>query len=293
MNTLLRLYRAEGFSEGERAVAAWVLRDPDAFVRAPAKSVASSCNVSQATVYRLCAKMGTSGIAELKACVAADAAEWRRLRETDVDVNFPVAPGATSSDIVGALKGEYEATVASTAALIDPAELDRCAAAIRAASSVDVYATSGNLTLAENFALQMAEIGHPVNVPTNEYTRNLVLANSAPDHLGIIVSVGGHGMNMAEAPALLRQKGTPIMVLTSADTTVFDEYADYLLRIAPGENFRQKISSFSTHLSALFLLDCLYTAVFTCDYEASLGKRIENQQLLYRYFGDECCAGLV
>lgn len=293
MNSLLKLYRAEGFSEGERAVAASVLADPDAFVRAPAKSIASSCNVSQATVYRLCAKMGVSGIAELKAAVAADASEWRRLQAADVDVNFPVSEGATAADIVSALKGEFEATVANTAALVDPAELDRCAAAVCAATAIDVYATSSNLTLAQNFSRQMLEIGYRVNVPVDEYSRNLTAANSAPDRLGIVVSVGGHGEGMAETPALLRENGTSIMVVSSADTTVFDEYADYRLRMVTGENFRQKISSFSTHLSGLFLLDCLYTAVFARDYGASLDKRVGNQQTLYRHFGDERCAGLV
>ena len=293
MNALLKLHRAEGFSEGERAVAAWILRDPDAFVRAPAKSVASSCNVSQATVYRLCAKMEVSGIAELKAAVAAGTAEWMRLRASEVDVNFPVCEGASTVQIVGALQSEYASTVASAAALMDPDEVDRCAEAICESSVVDVYTTAGHLFIARNFQLQMREIGIRVDVPSSDHDRYLSVAASGPDHLAIVISFGGHGSQIPETIRGLHDLGTPLLLISSDEKTCLDRRADFRLRMPAGENFSHKVSAFSTRLSLLYLLDVLYTAVFARDYKENLRRKVELAETGARYFGDGVCSGLL
>ncbi len=292
MNALLKLYRAEGFSEGERAVAAWILRDPDAFVRAPAKSVAASCNVSQATVYRLCAKMETSGIAELKACVAAGTAEWMRLRASNVDVNFPVCENATPEQIVESLQSEYESVVAATAALLDPDEVSRCAEAICAAAHVDIHTTAGHLFMAQNFQLQMREIGIEVNVPRSDHERFLSVAASTPDHLAIVISFGGHGSEIPQTIRGLHGQGTPVLLISSDEKTCIDDRAEYRLRMPAGENFSHKVSAFSTRLSLLYLLDVLYTAVFARDFKANLKYKVDLAETGARYFGQGSCLGL-
>ncbi len=292
MNALLKLYRAEGFSEGERIVAQWILRDPDAFVRAPAKSVATSCNVSQATVYRLCAKMEVSGIAELKAAVAAGTAEWMRLRASEVDVNFPVCEGASTAQIIEAMQSEYSSTVASTVALMDPAEVDRCAEAICAASCVDIYTTAGHLFMAQNFQLQMREIGIRVNVPANDYERFLSVAASTPDHFAVVISFGGHGSQVSETVHGLHDLGIPLLLISSDEKRCMDDRAAYRLRMPAGENFSHKVSSFSTRLSVLYLLDVLYTAVFARNYKENLRRKVELAETGARYFGNGSCVGL-
>ena len=43
----------------------------------------------------------------------------------------------------------------------------------------------------------------------------------------------------------------------------------------PYENHYRKISSFSTRLTLLYILDCLYTCYFELDYENNIKNKIE------------------
>ena len=286
MDCLLKLYRAEGFSDTERIVAQHILRDPEGFMEESAQSLAASCDVSLATVYRVCSKLDASGIAGLKAHVAADVAEWKRMNPTDIDFNFPVKPTSTAQEVVDSLKGEYETTVTATAALVDPDELERCAAALWNAREVDVYTSAGSISMAQNFRFQMLEIGRKVNVPIDEYEQRLVMAASDSSHLAIVISFGGRGSMMLPLTRALHKLGTPILLIASADDTPLDEYADYRLRMAPLEDHSRKLSSFATRLTTLFLLDVLYGAMFRNSYD----ENFKTKRLYYRLlstFADE------
>ena len=50
---------------------------------------------------------------------------------------------------------------------------------------------------------------------------------------------------------------------------------DYYLYISPYENHYKKISSFSTRLSLLYILDVLYTCLFKLDYDQIVEKKLK------------------
>lgn len=61
MNVLTRIRMGEGLSDGERALAQALLADPERALGESAKQLARRAHVSQATVYRLCEKLGALG----------------------------------------------------------------------------------------------------------------------------------------------------------------------------------------------------------------------------------------
>lgn len=62
MNVLTRIRMGEGLSDGERALAQALLADPERALGESVKQLARRAHVSQATVYRLCEKLGCSGL---------------------------------------------------------------------------------------------------------------------------------------------------------------------------------------------------------------------------------------
>ena len=67
---------------------------------------------------------------------------------------------------------------------------------------------------------------------------------------------------------------TPIVLISSYDYTFKDLDPDYQLYISPYENHYKKISSFSTRLSILYILDVLYTCYFKLDYQENIEKKL-------------------
>ena len=142
------------------------------------------------------------------------------------------------------------------------------------AQIIDVYTSAGNINFALNFQFQMQEIGIQVNVPIDEYQQRLIAASSNENHLAIIITFGGRGILSDILPRILHKVKTPIVLISSYDYTFKDFDADYQLYISPYENHYKKISSFSTRLSILYILDVLYTCYFKLDYQENIEKKL-------------------
>lgn len=272
MNLLTRLRLGEGLSAGERALAEVLLADLDAFLADGTKQLAARAHVSKSTVYRLCEKLGCSGLADLKVRVAG-AREGYELERAGMDANFPVSAGQGGADVIDRIERDLAQTLAATSNVLDPDALDRAAELVWSARSVDVFATAGNVAFAQNFRFQMAEVGRVVNVPVDEYEQRLVAASADAGHVAVMVSFGGRGFVSRPAARSLAERGVPVVLVASAGPTPLDEYATVKLALSPQEDHARKVSPFGTGLSLLFVLDALFARCFVEDYDANLARR--------------------
>lgn len=118
MNLLTRLRLGEGLSAGERALTEVLLADLDAFLADGTKQLAARAHVSKSTVYRLCEKLGCSGLADLKVRVAG-AREGYELERAGVDANFPVSAGQGGADVIDRIERDLAQTLAATSNVLD------------------------------------------------------------------------------------------------------------------------------------------------------------------------------
>lgn len=155
MNMLTRLKNETDLTEAEQALAGVILASPDLFLAQNGKQLAARAAVSQATVYRLCEKLGCSGLADLKVQVSG-ALEGFRNEKGSVDVNFPVLPSQEPPEVMANLAEDYRQTIAATRNALDPTELKHAAELVAGAKRVTLYASAGNAGFAQNFKFQMA-----------------------------------------------------------------------------------------------------------------------------------------
>ena len=112
MNVLTRMRLEETLSEGERSLAEVLLADPELALGESAKQLARRAHVSQATVYRLCEKLGCGGLADLKVRIAAALPAFRG-ENAGVDVNFPVRAGQGGRQVVAGIERDLAQTLAA------------------------------------------------------------------------------------------------------------------------------------------------------------------------------------
>ena len=234
------------------------------------KDLGKVCFVSTATVYRLCDKLGLSGFSDLKIKITSSLDDYRKSNE-NFNFDFPVNQFQTHYEIIQKIKEDYEQTLNLTANLFSLDQLRLIASAMKKAQIIDVYTSAGNINFALNFQFQMQEIGKQVNVPIDEYQQRLIAASSGENHLAIIITFGGRGILSDILPRILHKVKTPIVLISSYDYTFKDFDPDY---ISSYENHYKKISSFSTRLSILYILDVLYTCYFKLDYQENIEKKL-------------------
>lgn len=273
MNLFINLKENKELSKNERILADYILKHPEDVLKMSSKDLGKECFVSTATVYRLCDKLGLSGFSDLKIKITSSLDDYRKSNE-DFNFDFPVNQFQTHYEIIQKIKEDYEQTLNLTANLFSLDQLRLIASAMEKAQIIDVYTSAGNINFALNFQFQMQEIGIQVNVPIDEYQQRLTAASSNENHLAIIITFGGRGILSDILPRILHKVKTPIVLISSYDYTFKDLDSDYQLYISPYENHYKKISSFSTRLSILYILDVLYTCYFKLDYQENIEKKL-------------------
>jgi DNA-binding MurR/RpiR family transcriptional regulator len=261
-------------TENEKILVSFIKENPEAFVKMTSAEISKASFVSNATIYRLCKKLDLAGISEFKILISASASDYLKERTT-LDFNYPIHPNETQHQITRTLQELYGQTVVSTLNNLDLEQLRQAASLMKKKPSIDLYTSAGNLFFAENFKFQMQEIGRFVNVPVEEYHQRLTAAASGSSHLSIVVSYGGRGTVIPKIVDTLQKNKSPILLISSTEEIPFAKAATHHLYLSSNENHYNKISSFATRLSLLFLLDCLYTSYFKLDYEENIALKMD------------------
>lgn len=278
-NIFTQLKRMDNFSHNEKILANYILTHPEEIIRQNTKQVANACFVSVATIYRLCEKLNLTGFSELKVHLSQYLYHYLQ-KDDDFDFDFPILANQTQYVIMKNIKEDYEKTLVSTFQLFDIDEIRKVVSAMRKAKQIDIYTSAGNIYFAENFKFQMHEIGVLINVPIDEYNQNLSASVSDESHLAIIISFGGRGGFVDKVAGILKATHTPIVLISSLEYRGTHINPTYHIMMASEENHYHKISSFSTRMSLLYILDVLYACYFKTDYDHFLERKLHYYALL-------------
>lgn len=275
MNIFSKLDNLTDLTANEQTLVDYMKNNPERFVNMSADEISAACFVSIPTIYRLCKKLKLNGLSQLKMVVSNSIRDYMK-EKNGIDYNYPFSQNETQYQITVKMKELYEQTLTTLNNLIDLEQLRLIALALKKAKYIDIYTSAGNIYFAENFKFQMSEIGVVVNVPVEQYQQSLAAAASNEEHVAIVVSFEGRGMLVEQIMTLLKKNKTPIVLISSTTNKTMIQSSDYNLYLNPNENHYNKISSFSTRLSLLYLLDCIYTCYFKLDYDKNVKYKTET-----------------
>lgn len=279
LNILTRLKTQNNFSHNEQLLVDYILQHPQDVIDMNAKQLSQACFVSKSSIYRLCEKIELSGFSDLKVKISQSLHNYQKEDEV-FDFDFPVKEYQTHYEIIEKIKEDYEKTLVSTANLFDLDQIREVVQAMKKAKHIDIYTSAGNIYFAQNFKFQMQEIGTFVNVPIEEYHQLLTASTSDESHVAIIVSFEGRGFIIEKLARTLKTNKTPIILISSTNKNSLTKYANYHLYLSSNENHYNKISSFSTRLSLLYILDCIYTSYFKFNYNKNITYKLDAYKKL-------------
>lgn len=263
MDIFKKMHQLKNLTDTEKALIEYIEKDPLNFIQMKPKEIASQAYISVASIYRLISKLELDGFNDLKVAVNLS---LQQKRENIENIDYPILPTDSHYEVMLRLKKVYENTIQDTLDLIDPETLVCISQLMNQSAAIDVYTSSANLYFALNFQFQMQEINVPIQVYEDEYRQGLCAANSDPSHLALVISFGGRSENIKRICKILKNNQTPIVLITSTDNPLI-EMANELIYMSGIENHYDKISSFSTRMTLLYILDTLYAIYFKQNYE--------------------------
>ena len=261
------------FSESEKEIAKYILNHGEAVLSMSVKELAKHTYTSPATIVRLCKKIGLEGYNDFKIKYSAEL--QYDLQHTDrIDVNFPFQKDDSHPLICHKLASLSQEVIADTVKLIDFNQLHQIVDLIYHYPTIDIYGSGNSLLAAMSFQHKMMRISRDVNLRVLHGEQIFMSYNTNPDRIGMIISYSGETNEVLQIAQTLKEKKTPLIVLTSIGDNRLSHYADYILNIGSREKIFTKIAPFASQISMEYLLNVIFSCLFQKDYEQNIQNKV-------------------
>lgn len=164
--------------------------------------------------------------------------------------------------------------IEDTIKLIDFEQLDKIVELMNNCQDIDIYGSGNSLLAAMSFQHKMMRIKRNVNLKVLHGEQVFMTYNSNNNRLAIIISYSGETNEIIQFAQTLKEKKTPIIVLTSIGDNRLSHYADYILNIGSREKIFTKIAPFASQISIEYLLNVIFSCLFQKDYDDNVNHKI-------------------
>lgn len=273
MSIMTQLEFELDFSHSEKEIAHYILNEGEKVLNLSIKELAKKTYTSPATIVRLCHKLGLEGYGDFKIKYSAEL--QFDLAHTDrIDVNFPFNEEDNDSMIAYKLASLNQEVIAETIQLIDFEQLHQIVGLLDQNKDIDIYGTGNSLLAAMSFQHKMMRIQRNVNLKMLAGEQVFMSYNSNKNKIAMIISYSGETNELIKIAEILKEKKTPIIVLTSVGDNRLSHYADYILNIGSREKIFTKIAPFASQTSIEYLLNVIFSCLFKKNYETNIQNKI-------------------
>lgn len=273
-----RLERCE-FSNSERVIIDFILKEKMNIKNMTMKEIANATYTSPSTLIRIAHKMKFKGWNELKEAYLKEE-EYLQTHFLDIDANLPFSNDDTIMSIASKIATLKKEAIDDTLSLVRHDDLQKAVQMIKKASSIYVFAVSNNGLITQEFAHNMSRIKKKVTICNLQGELVYSAINADVQSCAIIVSYSGETPILSRVIQALKMNGIPIIAITNIGENTVSRNADVVLRICTREKLYSKIATFSTDVSFEYILDLLYSCVFSLDYDKNLERKTKISQMI-------------
>lgn len=273
-----RLERCE-FSNSERLIVDYILNEKMKIKNMTIKDIAEATYTSPSTLIRIAHKMNFNGWNELKEAYLKEE-EYLETHFLDIDANLPFTNDDTIMSIASKIAILKKEAIDDTLSLVRHDDLQKAVQMLKKYSSIYLFAVSNNGLITQEFAHNMSRIKKKVMVCNLQGELVYSAINADLNSCAIIVSYSGETPILSRVIQALKTNKIPIIAITNIGENTLSKNADVVLRICTREKLYSKIATFSTDVSFEYILDLLYSCVFSLDYDKNLERKTKISQMI-------------
>ena len=255
----IQLYSAE------RRIADCILADVKrASMCTSAELARLSCS-SEATVTRLCHKLGFENYRKFQLALARDAMEQQeaqRMRDEGQDELHQAL-----LNILANREEELRATIQA----IDTRQLRQILSLLRSCEVMEVVSEGGGLPVAFDASIRFSHLGKRC-VSSAVHEKNLAFAQTlTPKDILIVLSASGQSARLEEVSAVAKGRDVPVLVITCDSHGPLAQLADYVMTTS---NREQRLIE-GSHAASLLSPNVPYRGALL---PAADGKSVKNKR---------------
>ncbi|HHY46220.1 MAG TPA: MurR/RpiR family transcriptional regulator [Firmicutes bacterium] len=238
----------------EEQVANYILLHHDEIIRLPITELAERAGVSEATVVRMCQKLGYRGFQELKIALALE------LVTPIQSVHEEISPDdSLDVAIEKVFKGNMLA-IESTLKILSTNEMKRAIDVLAEAKKIEIYGVGGSAAVAMDAGHKFMKTGIPCVVYTDPHMQVMSGSLLYPGCVAIGVSHSGSSKDIIEALEVAKKAGATTISITNYAKSPIDRVSDIKLTTVSKET-SYRTEGTASRIAQLCIIDALFVGV--------------------------------
>lgn len=261
------------FSPSESIIIDYILKKGKDIKNMTIAQIANETYTSSPLFIRIAKKLGFDGWNEFKEAYLKEL-DYLYLNQ-EVDANIPFVVNDDIMNIAYNLCVLERETIQDTYSLISHDDLQKAIRLLRDCKYIDVYSRSVHMHIVRSFQERMYILRRHVQLCSLSDELDSTYLMSDQNHCAIIISYSGHAPHIKHLIETLRKKQTSIIAITNLEDNELSLLADVTLRMSSRELIYTKIADFASSLSLKYILDILYSCIFSIHYQQNLDNCIQ------------------
>ena len=262
----------------EKRVAEYILEQPQEIIHSSITELAERANSAEATIFRLCKRLGYGGYQAFKIALAAD------LVSPMQNIHEEISPGDSLQTIVAKVFHSHAEALQDTLKVIAEENLQLAVEALNRAKRIEFYGLGGSAPIALDAYHKFMRLGIPCAALTDSHLQIMSAALLSPDAVVFGITHSGSNKDMVESFQIARKAGATTICLTNFSRSPITQVSDVSLIYSSRETFYRN-EAMASRIAQLSLLDALFIGVSLLRQEETLKnlQKIRAAIALKRY----------
>jgi DNA-binding MurR/RpiR family transcriptional regulator len=252
---LIRIKSAiESFKPSERAVADFVLHNPERVMHMSISEASQNVGVGESTIIRFCRVLGYKGYQDFKLRLAQDLVE--PVHHIHENVSF----GDSSKDLSNKVFQTNRQAVDDTMRSLDPEMVEVAAKVLAEARRIDIYGVGYSSFTAHEAKWKFTRMDLMADAYGDAHLQAMAAALLKKGDVAIGVSHSGSTTDVVDALASAQRNGATTIAITNYSPSPITKFADIvLLTAAPESAFGGEV--LTSRIAQLCVVDVLSVSV--------------------------------
>ncbi|OPZ64999.1 MAG: putative HTH-type transcriptional regulator YbbH [Firmicutes bacterium ADurb.Bin506] len=251
------------FRDSEEKAADYILGHAGEVVNLPITELAERIGVSEATIVRMCKKIGFRGFQELKINLAIETVSPIQAVHEEISEGDDV--GLIMKKLVSANVHTLEATLD----VLSEADLRLAVERLSEARAIQLYGVGGSGPVALDAAHKLMKTGKPVTAYTDSHMQAMAAALVEPGDVVVGISHSGSSRDIIDALAIAKARKATTIGITRYARTPMDKVLDIKLGTSSYETL-YRMESTSSRIAQLVIVDALFIGICLRDPERAV-----------------------
>lgn len=257
---LLEKLKENQYTDSQQQITSYLLSHLDKLSLLSINDLAKKTYTSNATIMRLCHKLGFSGYREFKYALLKEL-EANKYRREDVDYSIPFSTNESAEMIIKNMFSLYQESIQQVYQNIDPQTITNIAKMIVNKKRTFIYAYGDSQMTSLTFINKLAKLNiYPV-LATQYHEELHITTQLNQDDFALIISYDGENPSLLDCIKILNEKGVKVALVSANEKSSLIYYSQYKI-IIPHNEKANKISTFYSQFAFMYILNNIYALIY-------------------------------